>query len=105
MPLLEICHGHVGRKARPIGVAHGAREAKKNQAMRAQERRNLRDRKLLLLHVEEEVPAFAGREEVGVLRHIMQRRALLAAQKLLPATADVIGALAVAALGDEGARG
>ena len=48
MPLLEICHGHVGRKARPIGVAHGAREAKKNQAMRAQERRNLRDRKLLL---------------------------------------------------------
>jgi len=55
--------------------------------------------------MEEEVAALAGREEVGILRHVAQRRALLAAQKLLPATTDVIGALAVATLGDERARG
>src|SRR5215475_5479428 len=103
MPLLEVGHGHVGWKARPIGVAHGAREAQEVEAMRAQERRDVGDRKLLLLHMKQQVTALAGGEEVGVLRHIVQRRAVLAADELLPATPDVIGALATAALGDEGA--
>jgi len=38
--------------------------------MRAQEWRDLWDRKLLLLYMEQQVAALAGGEEVGVLRDI-----------------------------------
>ena len=78
MPLLEVGHGHVGRKARSIGVPHGTGEAQEVEVMCAQERCDLRDRQLLLLDMEEKVAALAGSEEVGIFRDIMQRRAFLA---------------------------
>jgi hypothetical protein len=86
-------------KRGPIGLPHGAGEAQEVEAMRAQECRDLGDRKLLLLHMEEEVTALAGGEDVGISsRHCVAPSPRRSA-KLLPTTADGIGALAEAALG------
>jgi len=70
----------------------------------AQESRDLRDRELMLLSVEQEVAAFAGREEVRIFRDVLQRLAVIAGENLLATVPDVIGAAAVAALGDKAAR-
>src|SRR4029453_14389001 len=77
----------------------------KSQAMCAQERRDLRDRELLLVRMEQQIAALAGREEVGVFRHVVERRALVEAQDIPPTATDIVGALTIAALGDEGADG
>src|SRR5215510_14945940 len=55
--------------------------------------------------MEQQIATLAGREEIAVFRYIAQHRALIATQDILPAAPDVSGALAIAALGNEGARG
>src|SRR5437667_158277 len=79
VPLIEVAHGRVGREACSIGSARRSGEAEKCETMRAHEGGDVRDRELLLLHIEQQIAALAGREEVRVLRHIAQRRALLEA--------------------------
>src|SRR5215467_8668532 len=105
MPLIEIGHSCVGGKARTIAARRGPGEAQEGKAVRAQERRNLRDRELLFLHMEEKIAALADREEISVFRDVAHCRALLEPQDVLPAATDIIGALAIAALGNVGASG
>ena len=64
VPAVKIGGGLVFRKASAIVLQRLAGEADKAKAVLAQESRDLRDRELMLLHVEQQVAAFAGGEEV-----------------------------------------
>ena len=83
-----------------------AGEAKERQSIVLQELLDLRDRQLMLLHMEQQVAAFAGREEVGECASRSSAGSCrLEAQEVLPAATDVGCGLAIAALGNEGTGG
>src|SRR5262249_596736 len=106
LPPVEVGHGARVREASAIGDGGLSGEADEIQALRREERLYLRDRQLMLLHVEQEIAALAGGEEVGIFRDVPQRRALCKAQQLLPAPPDVCApAIAVTGYESGGGRG
>src|SRR5262245_52979752 len=77
VPGMEVHHCPIRREARRVGADHAIieLEAEKLHAARAKESLDLRQRHAVLLHVEQEIAAFAGTEEVVEHRDVLQGRA------------------------------
>lgn len=69
MPIVEINGSSVFRKTLQITASMGGLKSQKFEASFRQERSYLRDGKLMLLDVKEQIPAFAGAEEISKLGH------------------------------------
>src|SRR5207302_2721487 len=79
-----------------------AGEADEGELVFVEKLPDFRDAQMVLVHVEQEIAALAGAEEIRVLRHGLEWRAVLQSQKSLAAFADV--SLSVAVLNDERAE-
>src|SRR5436305_551570 len=90
VPLGEVALGLLIGKALTEALYSRPTEAKKYQPILVKERRDVGDRQLVLLCVEQQVAAFAGGEEVRVTRDVRKRGAKLLRHEFLAATSDVV---------------
>jgi hypothetical protein len=104
--LIEIGHRPVGRETRRIELRRTEihLEAEERQPVRRKKLPDRRQGHAVLLHVKQQVAAFAGGEEVIEERHVAQRRAVRMGHHFRADRADIVEARSVSAFRDEGAR-
>src|SRR5262245_57241001 len=106
MPAVEVGHGGIACKSGAVEVPHRRidHEADEGQAVRGQEGLDVRNAELMLLDVEDEIAAGAGRIEIPEPGDLLERFRVVERHKLLTAAADVVGGMPKPALCDELAR-
>ena len=105
MPSVQVGHGFV------IGIKFGVSalrlglKAYKGEIVGREERFYRRNAREVLLDVKQEIAAFADREKFGSFQRLFLQWSVIESQEVLPALPNGVGAMFVASLGDECARG
>ncbi len=106
VPAMEIDHGGILGIFRRVSTEHPRIELKAEelQLLGRQQGRDLRNRVLIFLNVEQQVAAIAGRVEIARRDDGLAGRAVGKRKNLLPAAPDVVRAGATTSCRDGGAR-